>query len=167
MKMAEITNEEKAFCDLYIYGGATYAYKPDSCYMTAMVGHSAEEVYEMQKSDYIAMIEYASKGRATLNKPHIKEYIKELLDNSDDDFRAQLTKEMLIDVYSRIIVETSTTMYYDENGNQSVPASARAVAIQAGKALSEIVPVKESEEDSNLRSANITLTVTPIMAKDE
>ena len=165
--MAEITKEEKDFCELYIYGGATYAYKSDACYMTAFEGIDAEEVYVMDKVDPAAMISYSHKGRSVLNKSHIKDYLKELMDNSDDEFRTQLTKEMLIDVYSRIIVETSTTMAHDEKGNSFVPAAARSVAVQAGKALSELVPVKESENDSNLRSANITLTVTPIIDKDE
>lgn len=164
--MIEITKEEKSFCELYIYGGATFAYKPDNCYMSAIKGVDVDTIHEVHKDDISTVIDSADKGRRLLSKPHIKEYLKEMLDKNDDDFRAQLTKEMLVDVYSRILIETSTTMYYDENGNPSVPASSRAVAIQAGKALSEIIPVKDTDNETNLRTANITLTVTPQVLKD-
>lgn len=158
--MREITQAEKDFCDLYIFGSALFSYKADTCYMRAMEGFLEGDIIECSE-DPIKKSKYIQLGKKLLRQKHIKEHIKALIREEDQDYRRESIREMLIGVYHDMVLNASNTSVTNEDGSSFVPASQRAVAIQAGKALAELISIKDTDEDNGKGTANITLTITP------
>lgn len=159
--MKDITQQEVDFCELYIYGGSLFSYKPETCYMASMEGMDEDDIFT-NLSEAISKSKYIRLGKKLLQQKHIKDYIRSLIQSEDKDYRKETIKEMMIDVYSRIMIDASSAEITDMDDNKYVPAQQRAVAIQAGKALAELVPVRDDTDlDASKGSAQIFLTVTP------
>lgn len=154
--MKQLTKEEKDFCNLYIYGDAIYAYQPARCYMTALAGIYGDAMHEING---IEEVQFNVKAKKLLKQNHIREHINAMINDEDNDMRTRVVREMLINRYQAIMAEAATHCYEDEDGNKVVPPSLRGVAVQAGKALTEILPVKESTKDDGVGQATITFTV--------
>ena len=124
----ELTEQEKAFCELYVNGCDPYCGNASKCY---------EEVFQMSSN--------TSKGKARklLGQKHIQEYLDEInsLGYNENDF----LKKRLTEILLHIIDETSSAEFHDRRGTKLSPAPLRSVAVQATKALMEMYPIKEAQ----------------------
>lgn len=124
----ELTEQEKAFCELYVNGCDPYCGNASKCY---------EEIFNITSN--------TAKGKAKklLCQKHIQKYIEEIdsLGYNDNEFlKKRLTEKLL-----HIIDETSSAEYMDRRGTKLSPAPLRSVAVQATKALMEMHPIKEAQ----------------------
>ena len=122
-----LTEQEVAFCELYVNGTAPYAGNAMLCY---------DDVFGKKSKN---------RGPALrlLNEPRIKNYIEEL--ESLSSYEAKRRREYLARHLEQIIEETSIATYTDRKGLKISPAAMRSVCVQAMKLYSELYPVKEAQ----------------------
>ena len=124
----ELTEQEKAFCELYVNGCDPYCGNAAKCY---------EEIFKISSNTA------KGKARKLLCQEHIQKYIEEIdsLNYNENEFlKKRLTEKLL-----HIIDETSSAEYQDRRGTRLSPAPLRSVAVQATKALMEMHPIKEAQ----------------------
>lgn len=124
-----LTREEKDFCQLYVYGGISFAGQHAKCY---------KEIF------YVEEEQAAIVGRQLLSQPHIQAHIKHLLEMSQAEMETIAIKLQVAETLKTVMEETATSNYEDKFGVSLSPASLRAVSVNAAKALMEIYPIKHS-----------------------
>lgn len=125
---SRLTEQEKAFCELYVNGCDPYCGNASKCY---------EEIFNISSNTT------KGKARQLLAQKHIQEYIKEIDSLSYDE--NEFLKKRLTEKLLHIIDETSSAEYLDRRGTKLSPAPLRSVAVQATKALMEMHPIKEAQ----------------------
>lgn len=124
-----LTEEEIAFCELYINGLAPYAGNAMRCYYEIFPKNSTTNP--------------RTAALRLLNQPHIQAYIDEL--NSLNAIDAKHKREYLARHLENIIEETATGVYKSRYGNVLSPAAIRSVCVQAMKLYADLYPVKEAQ----------------------
>lgn len=125
-----LTKQETDFCELFVNGCDPYAGNPRKCY---------EEIYQDKSKTAFG------KAKKLLTTPSIQEYIKELQKISFDETNA--LKKRLTEKLFKIIDETSSIEYTDRRGTKLSVAPLRSVAVQGCKALMDLYPIKEAQEN--------------------
>ena len=127
MEKRQLTDQEKNFCELYVFGTYPYCGNIEICYKEAFGDKGLKTKLQAKK---------------LLNDPDVQEFIKELgeLNFEDHEFLKRRITENLL----KIVDEASVASYQDRNGTDLSPAPLRSVAVQAMKALMEIHPIKEA-----------------------
>ena len=127
-KQSELTEQERNFCLLFMNGEAPYGGNATKCY---------QDVFS-DKSKYAS-----TKAKALLKEKRIKDFIATLEEESIE--QAKDVKRYLTKTYMKIIDECSDARFTDRHGNSINPAAMRSVAVNAGKALADLYPVKEAQ----------------------
>lgn len=127
----KLTDEEEAFCELYVMGGKEYAGQLVKCYI---------EVYGENRKNL------ALASRRLLNKPHITSRVKELIVQVQTETETLAIKMQVTETLKGVMEETSTAEYIDKWGIVLSPAPLRAVSVNAAKALMELYPIKHAQE---------------------
>lgn len=124
----KLDTKEENFCLLLTGGVAPYAGNIAKCYEAAF---GVKDKYSLHH------------GQQLMKRPDIKGRLAEL--EEDSAVRATDMKKYLTSTYMKIIDECSSAEYSDRRGNPLSPAAMRSVAINAGKALAELYPIKEAQ----------------------
>lgn len=128
-----LTDAERGFCELFVDGDKEFAGKAESCY---------KEVFgETHKNIGLA-------ARRLIGKEHIAAYIKELVVQRDVETETIAVKLQVAETLKSVMSETSKGEYVDKFGVPLSPASLRAVSVNAAKALMEIYPIKNSQNQN-------------------
>lgn len=142
-----LTDAEKEFCELFVDGGAGFAGQAASCY-TEVFGENRKNIPLAAKK--------------VLMKPHIAEYIKELVDERTVETEAIAVKLQVAETLKAVMAETSKNEYVDKYGMSLSPAPLRAVSVNAAKALMDLYPIKHGQDTSKKgdgNNGNITFNV--------
>jgi len=123
-----LTENELAFCELFVNGCAPYCGNGAKCY---------EEVFQAKSNTL------KGKAKSLLSKAHIKNHIKKLEDEILED--AKYLKNRISENLLKIMEETADASFTDRRGTKLSPAPLRSVSVQAAKALMEIHPIKEAQ----------------------
>lgn len=137
MEQKPITDQEKKFCRLYVFGGAQFAGRRAICY---------REVF----GDGDGNISYLALN--LIKRTAVSEYIKQLMDIEQRELETIAVKLQVSETLKAVMEETSTALFTDKFGVDLSPASLRAVAVNAAKALMDIYPVKNA--DNSKKSEN-------------
>lgn len=124
-----LTEKEKQFCELFVYGGIEYAGKPANCY---------EKVFGCEGMNT------SSASRKLMKKPEITSKIKEMSDSLMQEHIA--IKLQITETLKAVMEETATVTFEDKFGVTLSPAPLRAVSVNAAKALMELYPIKHIHE---------------------
>lgn len=125
-----LSQKERDFCELLIFGVAPYTGNPRKCY---------EELFNVNS---LVSRKYASE---LMERADVKEYLTQLriiANYNNADLKSRLTEKLL-----HIIDETSTSVYTDRRGTVLSPAPLRSVAVQAAKALMDLYPLRVAQEN--------------------
>lgn len=162
----QLTEKEKNFCFLFLFGGAQYQYKPEECYQKAILVLSQYEMIETQKNP-IKHSQMIVAGKRLIAKPHIRAYIKELLDEKHGDLEVELTREMIVDTAKNVMIEAANTTYMnEETGETVVPAQLRATSMKAAEVLMKVMPSVKDVDENNSTSGQATI-VFKVEAQEE
>lgn len=126
---ANLTKEEKLFCELYANGDAPFAGNAARCY---------EEAFSNSGNNIRV------KAMRFLAREDIQEYLNELEKLTFDE--AKYMKKFLTQNLTKIVEECSTKEYVNRKGTPISPAPLRSVAVSASKALMDMYPIKESQK---------------------
>ncbi len=124
---ANLTKEEKLFCELYVNGEMPFAGNAARCY---------EEAFSKSGGHVRAM------AVRFLAREDIQEYLNELEKLSFEE--ARYMKKFLTQNLTKIVEECSTKEYLNRKGVPQSPAALRSVAVNATKALMDMYPVKQA-----------------------
>ncbi len=131
----QLTETEKEFCYLYVYGGSDFAGQAAKCF---------QEVFgEDEKNISLA-------SRRLLSKPYIHAHVKELFAQFQNETETVATKLQITETLKAVMEETANAQYTDRFGIPVSPAPLRAVSVNAAKALMDLYPIKHIHE-SKLR----------------
>lgn len=125
--LPQLTEAQERFCQLYVCGGMQYAGQADKCY---------KEVFGQERDKEGAAV------RSLTRNPSVVARIRELGAEMMSDTENIALKMQISQTLRAILRETSSGVYRDRFGNPLSPASLRAVAVNAAKALMEMYPVK-------------------------
>lgn len=159
-KNKPLTDEERQFCELYVYGGSEFAGKKTRCYR------------EVFGNDKVKDIPGAS--LRLLAKHHILACIKEMVGGERYETETIAVKLQVAETLKAIMEETSTTEFTDRFGITLSPAPLRAVSVNAAKALMDLYPIKHAQEtklriegaDGNV-IFNVIVPQPPVKPEDE
>ena len=146
MEIKPITDQEKKFCKLFVFGGSEFAGRRAICYRKVF-------------GDGDGNISYLS--LCVLRRVSVIEYLKQLIDNEQRELETIAVKLQVAETLKAVMDETSTASFIDKFGMDLSPAPLRAVSVNAAKALMEIYPVKNSESANRAEgsSGNIIFNV--------
>ncbi len=133
----ELTDKERRFCELFVFGDKEFAGQAAECY---------REVYgDNTKS-------VALTARRLLAREEIAAHITSLVEEHDNLTERMAVKLQVAETLRAVMREASTGEYIDRFGVPLSPAPLRAVSVNAAKALMEIYPIKHSAGEGGKQS---------------
>lgn len=124
-----LSQKEKDFCELYIFGCDPYTGNARKCY---------EEIFLCASRTSL------KKARELMAREDVSEYLtnlRKIANYENADLKSRLTEKLM-----HIMEETSTAQYTDRRGTKLSVAPLRSVAVQAAKAVMEIHGIKAAQE---------------------
>ena len=164
-----LDGKELDFCDLFVFGGASYQWKPLECYVKSFLDIDATDVIFYKN---IKKVQQSSVKANRLRKSgHITAHIYKLMtEGKSGSIEGKILKEQSVDILKSIAIECSTSEFIDENGNRHFSAAHRSASIRAIDTLTKLVPEMSAEtEENGVGKASISFTITPVQTtlKDE
>ena len=149
----ELTEAEKDFCQLYVYGGVDYAGQATACYKECFANVEGKN--------------YGAKAAAFIRQDYIEADIKRLVDTPSFDTETIAVKLQISETLKKVMSETSKSEYQDKYGMTLSPAPLRAVSVNAAKALMEIYPVKHTSNTINNCNSESGITFNVIIPQSK
>ena len=134
MENIELTEQEAAFCELFVFGDKEFAGQVVACY---------KEAFQVDGKN-VAIV-----ARRLLAKEHISATIAELAEIKHSQTETLAVKLQVAETLRSVMKETSSENFTDKFGVDISPAPLRAVSVNAAKALMEIFPIKHSQGDGS------------------